>query len=104
MRDGGGVHFFTGVTAGFHQFLVRLLFDLRAQFAFLHGFDGARGFLFVFLDGLRKLLLEFFQARALTAGPFRLQPSFFFREILSGKYGLAFQRFKFVAAAMQIRN
>ena len=81
---------------------MRLLFELRAQFAFLHGLDGARDFLFVFFDGLSELVFEFLQARSLPVGPLGLQALFFFGEFLRGARGFALQRLEFVAAAMQV--
>ena len=55
MRDRGGVSFLARLAARFHQLAASLLFELRAQFAFLHGFDRARDFLFVLFNASAQI-------------------------------------------------
>src|ERR1700739_3477924 len=104
MRNGCGISFFARLAACFHEFSLRLLFELRAQFAVLDGIYRSRDFLFMFFERPHELLLQLFEAQSLSPGPFRLQALSFFGELLGGAHGLAFELLAFVAAAAQKRD
>ena len=92
------------IAARFYEFAVRLFFELRAQLALFHGLNRAGGFLLVFFERLSELLLELLQAFSLTLGPLRLQLFLFHGEVLRRACRLEFQRFEFIAAAVQVSD
>ena len=106
MRNGRSVCFLAGhPRAPSTSFLVRLLLELRAQFAFFHFFDRARYFLFVCLSSAwAKLLFKFLQARSLPLRPFRPQLRLLRGEFLRGEGCPFLEDFEFIAAAVQVSN
>ena len=97
-----GIPFFARLAAGILHLPPRALFEVRAQFAFLHRFDDTRD---VFIKAplhLCKLRFEFFDALLLAFHPLRPQFLAFLFQGMPLRRHLLLQAAEFVAAAVQI--